>query len=122
MKHLFRKNAALKKVSNINTIQYSTKPLIAENEQEQPLEVFYKKEVLKNFVKFIAKHLCQSLFFTKVAGLRAATLLKKRLWHRCFPVNSAKFVRTPFLQNTSGQTLLNETTFHKSLYFLTGKR
>ena len=30
------------------------------------------------------------------------TLLKKRLWHRCFPVNFAKFLRTPFLQNTSG--------------------
>ena len=24
-----------------------------------------------------------------------ATLLKKRLWHRCFPVNFAKFLRTP---------------------------
>ena len=35
-----------------------------------------------------------------------ATLLKKRLWHRCFPVNSAKFLRAPFLQNTSGQLLL----------------
>ena len=34
--------------------------------------------------------------------LRPATLLKKRLWHRCFPVNFAKFLRTPFLQNTSG--------------------
>ena len=26
-----------------------------------------------------------------------ATLLKKRLWHRCFPVNFEKFLRTPFL-------------------------
>ena len=34
----------------------------------------------------------------KVAGLRPATLLKKRLWHSCFPVNFAKFLRTPFLQ------------------------
>ena len=25
-----------------------------------------------------------------------ATLLKKRLWHRCFPVNFAKFLGTPF--------------------------
>ena len=24
-------------------------------------------------------------------------LLKKRLWQRCFPVNFAKFFRTPFL-------------------------
>ena len=30
-------------------------------------------------------------------------LLKRSLWHRCFPVNFAKFQRTPFfLQNTSG--------------------
>ena len=26
-----------------------------------------------------------------------ATLLKKRLWHRCFPVNFAKFLRTRFI-------------------------
>ena len=25
-----------------------------------------------------------------------ATLLKKGLWHRCFPVDFAKFLRTPF--------------------------
>ena len=36
---------------------------------------------------------------------RSATLLKKRLWRRCFPVNFAKFLRTPFLQNTSGDCL-----------------
>ena len=31
---------------------------------------------------------------------------KKRLWHRCFPVNFEKFLRTSFLQNTSGRLLL----------------
>ena len=31
---------------------------------------------------------------------RPTTLLKKRPWHRCFPMNFAKFLRTPFLQNT----------------------
>ena len=31
---------------------------------------------------------------------------KKKLWHRCFPVNFVKFQRTPFLQNTSGRLLL----------------
>ena len=35
-----------------------------------------------------------------------ATLVKKRLWHRCFPVYFAKFLRTTFLQNTSGRLLL----------------
>ena len=28
--------------------------------------------------------------------LRPATLLKKRRWQRCFPVNFAKLLRTPF--------------------------
>ena len=60
-------------------------------------EVFCKKGVWRNFVKFIGKHLCQSLFFNKIAGLKPATWLRKTLWHRRFPVNLAKFPRTPFL-------------------------
>ena len=43
-----------------------------------------KKGVLRNFPKFTRKHLCQILSFNKVTGLSPATLLKKRLWHRCF--------------------------------------
>ena len=49
-------------------------------------EVFCRKGVLRKFAKFTGKHLCQSLF------------LKKRLWHRCFLLNFAKFLRTPFLK------------------------
>ena len=59
-----------------------------------------KKGVLRNFAKFTGKHLCQSLFFNKFAGLRPSTLSKG---HTCFLVNFAKFLRTPFLQNTSGR-------------------
>ena len=54
-------------------------------------------------------------FLNKVAGLSPATLLKKRLWHRCFPLNFAKFSRTPFLQNSSGDcfcTLSREIIGH----------
>ena len=29
---------------------------------------------------------------------RASFLLKKRLWHKCFPVNFAKILRTPFFK------------------------
>ena len=43
-----------------------------------------RKGVLKNFAKFTGKYLCQGLSFNKAAGLRPATLLKKRLRHRCF--------------------------------------
>ena len=59
-----------------------------------------RKGVLENFAKFKGKHLWQSLFCDRVAGLRPATLLKKKLWHWCFPVNFKKFLRTPFLQRT----------------------
>ena len=52
--------------------------------------------VVRNFAKFTGKKLCQILFFNKVTGLRPATLFKKILWHRYFPVNFAKFLRTPF--------------------------
>ena len=64
-------------------------------------EVFCKKGDLRNFVKCTEKHLCQSLFFNKVADLNPAILFKKRDWHKCFTVNFTKFLRTPFLQNTS---------------------
>ena len=59
-------------------------------------EVFLKKDVLRNFTKFIGKHLCQSPFINKVAGLRPAIFFKKRFWHRRFPANFTKFLRTPF--------------------------
>ena len=64
-------------------------------------KVFCKKGVHRNFSKFTGKHLCQSLFFNKVDSL-----LKKRLWHRCFPVNFAKFLRTPFLKEHLSWLLL----------------
>ena len=56
-----------------------------------------RKGVLRNFAKFTAKHLCQSIYFNKVSGLRFATLLKQRLWHMCFRMNLARFLRVPFL-------------------------
>ena len=33
-------------------------------------DVLFKNGVLRNFAKFTGKHLCQSLFFNKVAGLK----------------------------------------------------
>ena len=64
-------------------------------------QMFYKIDVLKKFAKFRWKH------------FRPATMLKKRLQRRCFTVNFAKFLRTRFLQNTSGRLLL---VFFHSLY------
>ena len=98
--------------------------------QKQPPELFYKKSVLRNFTQFTGKHLCQSLSFNKVAGLRPATLLKKKLWYRCLPVNFVKLLRTSFLQNTSGQLILcfehaqtyhiSHFTYHLRYYMIIG--
>ena len=40
---------------------------------------FFRKNVLRNFAKFTEKHLFQSLFFNKVAGLEPATFKKETL-------------------------------------------
>ena len=45
-----------------------------------------KKGVLKNLAKFTEKY----------QQLRSATLLKKRIQHRCFSVNFAKFLGAPY--------------------------
>ena len=78
--------------------------------------------VLKNFTKFTGKLLCQSLFFNKVASLRPATLLKKRLCQKCFPTNFVIFSRTPFSQSTSRWLFLAIHLTHRiriSFYSLT---
>ena len=62
--------------------------------------MFCKKGVLRNFTKFTGKHLYQSLIFNKVACVRPATLIKKRLWHKCFPVNFAKTSKNTFSYRT----------------------
>ena len=74
---------------------------------------FMKKGVPRNFTEFTGKHPCQIYLFNKVAGLRPATLLK-RLGHKCFPTNFAKFLKTAFLQDTSGRLLLNNLLICKN--------
>ena len=71
--------------------------------------MFCRKGVLRNCAKFIEKYLLQSLFFNKVAGFRPVTLLKKRLWYRCFPVNFAKFLSAPFFIEHLWWLLLDES-------------
>ena len=55
----------------------------AEAKLKQPLKVFYKK-------------CCSWNISIKNAGLEACSFIKKRLQYMCFPVNIAKFLRTPF--------------------------
>ena len=62
----------------------------------------------KNIATFMLQ-LCYDKIADKpwqIIGLRPATLLRKRLWRRCFPVNFAKFIRTSFIIERSWWLLL----------------
>ena len=85
-----------------------------QDKQKQRPEVFYKKDALKNSAKFTGKQLRQSLFFSKFAGLRPASLSKKRLQH--FSVNFANSLRTPSLQNTPVRLLTDKILFSNPWY------
>ena len=64
-------------------------------------QMFFKIGVLKNFAIFTGKHLCWSLFLIKlIKGLKSCNFIKKRLQHRFFPVNIAKFLSTAFFYRT----------------------
>ena len=69
-----------------------------------------KKGALRDFAKFTRKHL--------LIKLQVLSFIKKETLAQVFPVNFAKFLRTPFLQNTSGRLLLKITDFKCSLCLL----
>ena len=52
-------------------------------------KIYREMPVLESLSKNAVVHKCS------IKSLRPATLLKKRLWYRSFPVNFAKFLRTP---------------------------
>ena len=56
-------------------------------------QVIFKNRCLKNFAIFTGKHLCCSLLSITLQAFSPATSLK-RLQHRRFPVNIAKFLGT----------------------------
>ena len=92
----------------VNMIQVINK-VNSDRFQKIALKSSYRRSSIKKAV------LEFSNIIRKTLVLESATLLKKNLWHRCFPVNFTKFLRTPFLQNTSGQPLLLFS--HKTAYF-----
>ena len=72
------------------------------NQQKQPSEVFYKKDVLKHFAKLIGKHLCQSI---------------KDILAQVFSSESYEIFtehRTENLQKTSGWLLLNQKIYSET--------
>ena len=73
---------------------------------------FLKKSLLTGVHKNIELQFLTVICHLRLVSSRSShqrcslTLLKKKLWHRCFSVNFAKFLRKPFIQDTSGRLLL----------------
>ena len=54
------------------------------------------KKVFLEISQNSQENTCARVSFLITFFNKSATLLKKRLWHSYFPVNYAKFLRTPF--------------------------
>ena len=66
-----------------------------------------EEDVLIDFAIFIGKKPVLESLLNKDVGLQACNFIKKRLQHRYFPVNIAKFLRTRILRNICERLLLN---------------
>ena len=53
-------------ISVISSTQIACDVMCVQYVQKQPPEVFFKKDVLKNFANLTEKHLCWSLFLIKM--------------------------------------------------------
>ena len=78
------------------------------------IKLFYSRQIIKPYLEVVAQtcsvkkvfleisqnsqeNTCARVSFLIKLQAALATLLKNSLWHRCFSVNFAKFVRAPFL-------------------------
>ena len=79
--------------------------------QKQQPEVFFKKTVLKKFTISTGNTRVRPLF-KNVAGLKACKFIKKRLQHRCFLVNIAKFEYCFFRKTSANNCFLTFLMVH----------
>ena len=87
--------------SNYGHWTYSAKDFFSKCRSSR-LDVFSKKVFLKISQNSQQNTCARVSFFNKVAGLEPATfILKMRLWHWCFLMNFAKFLRTTFFITAS---------------------
>ena len=72
---------------------------------------------------FLHAHLCLFLKSLKTFSVsliksnKFTTLLKKRLWHWCFPVSFAKFLKRSFFQNIYGRLLRKKSMEESGVIF-----
>ena len=118
MEHFCKNNKWLNAVNNSHKSASSqmfdrvlNTPLSSKKVRSSRPEVLCKKGVLRlETSPNSQENTCARVSFLIKLQVRKTTLpesvSKKRLWHRCFPKNFGKFLRTPFVQNTYGRLLL----------------
>ena len=80
-------------ICKLQSIYTSWKILLAQH-------LVYREKFFLRIVQCVHRGVARSSLlevFCKKRCSWPANLFKKRLWHRCFPVNFAKFLRTAFL-------------------------
>ena len=70
--------------------------------QKQPPEVLFRKKLFLNILQNSKEYACVGVCF-----LIKLQLIKKRLQHKSFPVNIAKFLRIHIWKNICEQLLLH---------------
>ena len=91
-------------LENVNLGRYSATLIEMCNTIKSLRNVWQKQP--HNFAVFSLKHLCWSLFWIKLYAFNTCNFTKRRLQHRCFPVNIAKCSRAPILKNICERLLL----------------
>ena len=105
--HVFA--SSISYIEKIFSFQWSALIGVLEGECPRKLSLILGKSPYYEGLYFLKGLLCFYTFkniFERSSDRRPATFFKKRLWHWCFPVYFAKFIRTPFLQNSSARLLL----------------
>ena len=78
--------------------------------QKQPFRTSHRRcSIKKVFLKILQisqENTFVGVSFNKVVGLKACNFIKKRLQHKCFPVNNVKFFRTAYFIEHLGWLLL----------------
>ena len=83
---------------------------VIKNDIYMILPFIYKKSIVLSLRSSHRRNSLKKLFLkisqnSQENTCARASFLIKVFLHRCFPVNFANFLRTPFLQNTSGRLL-----------------
>ena len=96
----YTKSQSGRPICFLNTfIQFSVQYITTTRTSRSVL--FFEIGILK-VCNFHRKTLVLESLFSKVASLEAYKFIKKRLQHRCFPVNIVNFFRKFYLKNTTG--------------------